>query len=874
MKKPFATIILAGGKGTRMGSSEKHKVCFEVLGVPVIIRALETYNLCGAAQNIVVVGMMAESVMNTVNRRFPGTAYAFQERPLGTGDAARKGAEILERLGFDGNILVVAGDKVIDPRIIRQLLNTHERSNAAVTLATARRPANSSAGILVSSARGNIVGILEEAERQRLVCLAALNAAFKATPALPRGQVQQIISATCNERTAKTVTTELWKNCETAESLTRMAFESAFSKEERSGKLQAGTQAVPVEKILERFTQMNLSTYLFKASVLFDALGRLRSNRASQEEYLTDVFAILAKANPPAKIVGHEIDDPRDLMAFNNPQELLAIEEVYREREGQHTEEAPNENQPPLATVTEWSNLFNAPSPGAVSQYRQWYGEEVPWAQFRDAVAAFEARFGANRPVAIVRSPGRINLMGRHIDHQGGTVNVMAVNREIIAVAAPRNDDSVTLANRDGEHFSEQTFRISDLVASLNWDDWQRVVDGPRLQRLLEAARGDWANYVKAAILRLQEQFRDRQLRGFDLMVSGDIPMGAGLSSSSALVVATADVVRHFNQLPVSAMRLVSLCGEGEWFVGTRGGAADHAAIKLSRRGCVTRVGFFPFHIEDSARFFPDHVLIACNSGVYAGKSNKARNTFNAKVTAYHLGRTWFKMLRPDLATRIEHLRDITCENLGIPAADLIKLIAKLPSRLTRAQAQAALAQMADTERERLERLFLSHDAPPEGYAVRDVVLFGLSEMARARRCLELLKSGDAAGLGRLMNISHDGDRVSRSSKSGTWKRVSLNVSEGDLEAWESASKESMNIAELAGSYGCSLPELDRIVDLARGIPGVAGAQLAGAGLGGCIMVLAEKPQVSGILGHLKDQGISGEVFRPIAGACSLVMER
>ena len=119
--------------------------------------------------------------------------------------------------------------------------------------------------------------------------------------------------------------------------------------------------------------------------------------------------------------------------------------------------------------------------------------------------------------------------MGRHIDHQGGTVNVMAVNREIILVAAPRTDDVVSLANTDGSQFSAESFRISDLVASLNWDDWQRVIDGPRLQRLLEAARGDWANYVKAAILRLQELFRDRRLHGLDMMVSGDIPMGAGL---------------------------------------------------------------------------------------------------------------------------------------------------------------------------------------------------------------------------------------------------------------------------------------------------------------------------------------------------------
>lgn len=140
MNSPFATIILAGGKGTRMGSSDKHKVCFEVLGVPVIIRALETYNLCGTTSSIVVVGMMAENVMSTVSRRFPGTAYAFQERPLGTGDAARKGAEILERLHFEGTILLVAGDKVIDPKTVRQLLDAHKDSGADVTVASAKRP--------------------------------------------------------------------------------------------------------------------------------------------------------------------------------------------------------------------------------------------------------------------------------------------------------------------------------------------------------------------------------------------------------------------------------------------------------------------------------------------------------------------------------------------------------------------------------------------------------------------------------------------------------------------------------------------------------------------------------------------------------------
>ncbi len=890
-----------------MGTSDKHKVCFEVLGVPVVIRALETYNLCGAMLNVVVVGSMAESVMATVNRRFPGTPYAFQDQPLGTGDAARKGAELLERMRFDGDVLVVAGDKAIDPKVIRQLLSAHEQSGADVTLATAKRPPNSSAGILLKSARGSIVGILEEAERRRLVALGKINEAFRKQATLPREMIERILKEQCGEKTARAVAAELWQDqavksegrspkakaggLESAgggsspsphplpeeraradRSLSRQEFERRFSKDERMGCLKVGGEMVRASQMLERFDQMNMSTYLFRAPVLYDALSRLRSVRGSQEEYLTDVFGILANRPKPARVMGCEVQDLRDLMAFNNPQELLAIEDVYRQSQGQAVDQAPSIHGETLAPAGKWDSLLFNPSAEARRRFRQWYGEEVPWQQIRTVLAAFIRRHGPDRQVAIVRSPGRINLMGRHIDHQGGTVNVMAVNREIIMVAAPRTDDVVSLANTEGVQFSEETFRISDLVASLNWDDWQRVIDGPRLQRLLDAARGDWANYVKAAILRLQELFRDRRLRGLDMMVGGDIPMGAGLSSSSALVVATAEAVRVFNRLPVSARRLVSLCGEGEWFVGTRGGAADHAAIRLSHRGCVTRVGFFPFQIQDSAKFFPGHDLVACNSGIYAGKSREARNTFNAKVTAYHIGRIWFKMLRPDLAARIEHLRDITSESLGLTHAAFGQLLCQLPARITRTKVQAAFGQMAKGEQDRLERMFLSHEAPADGYAVRGVVLFGLSEMARAQRCLGLLKSNDAPGLGRLMNTSHDGDRVSRETSRNTWRRVSASSADGPLTAWARKKGRGADLAELSGDYGCSLPEVDRIVDIARRQPGVEGAQLAGAGLGGCVMVLAQKPHTGALLKTLAEEGIRAEVFRPIAGAGCLMM--
>lgn len=855
-----------------MGSADKHKVCFEILGVPVILRSLETYNLCGSSLNVVVVGMMAEKVMALVNQRFPGVVYAYQEKPLGTGHAAKKGADLLERMRFEGDVLVVAGDKVIEPRVIRQLVAQHRNTGADVSILTTRRVPTSTGGIILKSARGGIVGILETWELQRLLVLEELNHLLRLQPSLPATTVREKALSRLPEKKAAAYLGTLWQRCEQGQSLARGEFEALFSGEERLGVLRLGSHALPARQVEETCDQDNLSVYLFRAAALYEGLHRLKPSRAGQEEYLTDVIQILATRRNPARILGCMIQDPLEVMAFNNPKELLAIEEVFRAKEGGGAAVLPAWSEAHLAGIAEWNNLFSSPSAQSLKHFRQWYGEEVPWAQYRRILEAFSQRYGTEKKIAIIRSPGRINLLGRHIDHQGGSVNVMAINREIILAATPRTDDQVSLSNLNGSFFTDHTFRLSDLIANLDWEDWQRAVDGPRIRRMLEEARGEWVNYVKAAMLRLQEQFRDHRLKGMDVMVSGDIPMGAGLSSSSALVVATAEATASFNHLAVSARRLVSLCGEGEWFVGTRGGAADHAAIKLSRRGYVTRVGFFPFHVEASARFFPDHDLLVCNSGIYAGKSAKARHTFNAKVTAYHIGRIYLKLMRPDLAARVTHLRDISCENLGLDRPAFYQLLSQLPARLTRPEVQAAFRQVAEEERASIERLFATHDAPPGGYAVRGVVLFGLAEMARARKCLDLLTRQAADELGRLMNTSHDGDRVSLEVGPGRWKRRGSALPGAALEELVRQDGAAPDISSIAGAYGCSLPELDRIVDLSRKLPGVKGAQMAGAGLGGCVMTLVEKEHTQTVTARLAEQGVKAEIFQPIAGACSLML--
>ena len=93
--------------------------------------------------------------------------------------------------------------------------------------------------------------------------------------------------------------------------------------------------------------------------------------------------------------------------------------------------------------------------------------------------------------------------------------------------------------------------------------------------------------------------------------------------------------------------------------------------------------------------------------------------------------------------------------------------------------------------------------------------------------------SVDLAAFGELMLLSHDGDRVS-----------GVAASPNGAGRAEGAS-DSPALHRLIGSYACSTERLDRLVDIARSIPGVYGAQLAGAGLGGCVMILARRQAAS-----------------------------
>jgi len=784
----MACVILAGGSGKRMASADRHKVCFPIAGRPAIVRAVDAYKAAGLRRFLVVVGQLAEQVIATLSAAHPEVSFVFQNEPRGTGHAAAVAVEALAAQGFHGPVVLVMGDKVTRPPVVRRLLEEYRRHQPDVLLTMLPKRADSSAGRVVTDGRGDVLGIVEVADIRRAL--------------------------------------------------------------DQNRKLRLGDRRFAPGSLENSCDNVNASMYVFRFDSLREALNRLQNDNAQGEIYLTDTVAAIGAAGSVRTM---HVSDPTDLMAFNTPAELMAIEEVFRQRAkpprvSLAAERTARSNV--LKPARRWMELLENPTPGLLKYLQRTYGDDPSVLRqrcgaMRRVTEAFAKAYGPAHPMVLCRAPGRINLMGRHVDHRGGFVNVMAIGNEVILAAGPRRDDVIRLGNLSARSFPPREFRISDLLHQASWTDWIDFVNSHTVREVLESARGDWSHYARAPLLRLQHECRDVMLRGMDCTVGGDIPMGAGLSSSSAMVVAFAMAAVALNGLDVQTSDFVDLCGEGEWFVGSRGGSADHAAIRTARRGRVSRIGFYPFRAAGDVAFPSDLRLLIAHSGAIAVKSSGARDTFNQRVACYELAELILRRNWPP-AAGIEHLRDLTPQRLGLQASDIYRGLMHLPVGATRSQLSRLLGAQ---DRQGTEAIFSTH-ADPGRYDLRGVALYGISEVLRSEQFSEALSAGDLGRVGRLMTTSQDGDRVARFDASGRPGPHKVRLSDSLLER---LAGRNADLLDQTGRYACSTEAIDCLVDIARATEGVVGAQLAGAGLGGCMMILARPQAVGPLRRRLRD---------------------
>lgn len=380
--------------------------------------------------------------------------------------------------------------------------------------------------------------------------------------------------------------------------------------------------------------------------------------------------------------------------------------------------------------------------------------------------ALFRSRFAGrgDSNVFLGFVPGRIEVGGKHTDYAGGHSIVCAIDRGFLFLAGPNALGRIRMAE-DSSEFA--------------------AVDFP-LEPDIQPPAGNWANYPMTMARRLAANFSaERRMTGVDLAFSSDMPVGSGMSGSSALMMMTFCAIALTNQLHETetftrtirdgidlAMYMAS-CENGQTFreligdrgVGTFGGSEDHTAILNCRTGRLSLFSYAPTVLKAEMEWPGEWSMVVAFSGIRAEKTGQALEKYNLAARRAALA---VEAYNRRFGTALRTLGEIVARNRGSPDARLLQEI--------------------------------EHSAPEHTHLdlAGRVRVFLLEEHKYIPGAVKGLLWRDAEGFGAALTSSH------RASKRYLW-----------------------NIA----------PEIDHLQHSARSL-GVAGATGFGAGFGGSIVAV------------------------------------
>jgi galactokinase len=291
------------------------------------------------------------------------------------------------------------------------------------------------------------------------------------------------------------------------------------------------------------------------------------------------------------------------------------------------------------------------------------------------------------RDCRLFRAPGRINLIGEHTDYNDGFVMPAAVDLDCWVAVAPDTNRAVEVYS---SNFKEsRTFHL----------------DQPRPLR-------DWSDYVQGVALMLEES--GYRIPGARMLISSDVPMGSGLSSSAAVEVAVALALLDLQQESCSRLRLAQLCrlAENE-FVGARCGIMDQFICCNGKAGHLALLDCRS--LEHSYHLVPEDArLVICNTMV---KHAIASGEYNARRSQCETAVRLLSGALPDTSA----LRDVSLEDLERLRALLPPIVHKrcLHVISENQRVHGAAAALKERDLRRLGQLMAeSHRSLREDYEV------------------------------------------------------------------------------------------------------------------------------------------------------------
>ncbi|WP_439022204.1 galactokinase [Bacillus thuringiensis] len=220
----------------------------------------------------------------------------------------------------------------------------------------------------------------------------------------------------------------------------------------------------------------------------------------------------------------------------------------------------------------------------------------------RELVLKFAEVFGPQETTQYF-SPGRINLIGEHTDYNGGYVFPASITYGTYGVARRREDDRIFVYSTNFKEVGVISFKLNELDYDKN---------------------ANWANYVKGVILTLKEAGYKIDC-GFELLVEGTIPNGAGLSSSASLELLVGIVLEDLFKLDVTRLELVKMGKKVEnEFIGVNSGIMDQFAIGFGEKDKAILLDTNTLEYEMVPVVLNDYAIVIMNT-------NKRRELADSK---------------------------------------------------------------------------------------------------------------------------------------------------------------------------------------------------------------------------------------------------
>ncbi len=294
------------------------------------------------------------------------------------------------------------------------------------------------------------------------------------------------------------------------------------------------------------------------------------------------------------------------------------------------------------------------------------------------------------REPRLFRAPGRVNLIGEHTDYNDGFVLPMAIEYETTVAAAARDDRRIR-------------------VRSVNLNESDEInLDAPEQKR-----RGSWLDFIEG-VARILER-KGINSRGADLLISSNVPTGAGLSSSAALEISVGLALAEISGAAVDkkTLALAGQLAEHE-FVGAKVGIMDQYVSAMGKKGHALLIDCRSLESKQVPFSTAETALVICDSKV---KHELSASEYNTRRAECERGVEILKKFLPE----ITHLRDVGIEDFEKYQSNLPEIIKKRCRHVLTENARTlrSVEALRKNDFEEFGRLmFLSHASLRDDYEV------------------------------------------------------------------------------------------------------------------------------------------------------------